>query len=585
MNEPIETAAALYGEMKNRGLHLRQESGRDNVLLTQLAKRLGCKDLNLQVFLDESDLSAQEFMTQFIDIAQPFALMFSEIWDYLSTYAAYESSESIAIRFGFPNSHDQRIITLEQFRRYLQRIRRIIVSVHLWSDDAIYSLYGLYKILLKNVDRGCNYNYEEGKPYTLPQVRSMGHPFDEIALRIQRLFQENIDSFVEKTQTEIEGLPVRSESEMENKSPSGFPTRRLTADLLPFWQIVFERYDQISDIIKTEALEYYKKQTVPLLQERKGQGVGMVIEALDVIDLPFWRHRWHTYEIWATVVTLRVLKEYNPIPRVVDGYIPIDGYGPATIADLEVKEYDRACVILQAQTPYIKGKRKAIKPDLRVCFSDILESEETAAIVEFKQQLKLSPKEIREVSSAYLNGSPKSGGVIVLNFDSIPASIKSTKRVSVIGDVHPCNQEAISKFESCLLLFLDKASLRPSRKKRVVLLDISGSMRGEYHDRDIQDSLRRLLMITKVSVFTFNNGLTSGRKLESSANTNIRTSGGTELGMALDDLEKLHGLPDRLLVVTDGGYICPKEKLARIPSVKECMPGNIQEYLKWLLGT
>ena len=59
--KPIETAGDLYREIKNRGLHLREENGRDNALLTELRNEIKCPDTQLQRFLDASDLSNVSF--------------------------------------------------------------------------------------------------------------------------------------------------------------------------------------------------------------------------------------------------------------------------------------------------------------------------------------------------------------------------------------------------------------------------------------------------------------------------------------------------------------------------------------------
>jgi hypothetical protein len=581
---PIETAAELYQEISRRGLDLCLKNGRDNALLLELANRIGCEDLNIQNFLDQSDLSAQDFMAIFIDIAQPFARMFAEIWDYLSTYAAYRSSESIAVRFGFPDSKNPSVITLEQFRRHVETIRQTILTVHLWPDKAIYSLYELYRILLQEVGSGVGrHKYQEGQAFTLPKVASAGHPFDEIAIRIQRLFQKNIDAFAEKGRSAIEGISFRYDTGMEEGSHPGFPTRRLTADLLPFWQRVFEKYGHIAEKTKSKALEYYRKNTALLLQARKGIGTERFIEALNIIDLPFWRHRWHIYEVWSTVAVLRTLQEYGPSLRVCGNFVPIDGYEPSTIADLEVEGFSNACITVQVQTPYVAGKRKAIKPDLRVCFSERLEPKATAAIVEFKQRKRLSRKEILEISKAYLGGSPKCGGVILVNYDAVPPDMLLHPWASLVGELHPCNQDAVDAFQSALLRALENISFRPVKKKTVVLLDVSGSMAGQYDNGSIQDALRRLLCLTKVSVFTFNDGLISGHRMGANTSTSLKTTGGTGLGKALDDLEKTFGVPDKLLIVTDGGYICPDGRLKQIHFVKECMPEDIENNMQWLL--
>lgn len=135
LGEPIRTAASFYREMKRRGLHLRRGKGRDDALLTNLSNRIGCPDMNVQSFLDKSGMPAEEFVLHFMELAQPFALMFKEIWEYLSAYTAYKTSESIAVRFGFPEENNPTVVTLNQFRRYVQKLQRFESIITLILHD------------------------------------------------------------------------------------------------------------------------------------------------------------------------------------------------------------------------------------------------------------------------------------------------------------------------------------------------------------------------------------------------------------------------------------------------------------------
>jgi hypothetical protein len=51
-----------------------------------------------------------------------------------------------------------------------------------------------------------------------------------------------------------------------------------------------------------------------------------LLASLDILDLLFWRLRWHTYEVWTTVLTLRVLDQYRPVVGIANGYTSVDGY-------------------------------------------------------------------------------------------------------------------------------------------------------------------------------------------------------------------------------------------------------------------
>jgi hypothetical protein len=146
--KPIETASELYREIKRRGLHLRDENGRDSALLQELGGKIGCPDTRLQKFLDASDFSAEFFLRIFLQLVAPFARMFQEIWDYLNREGAPKATETIAVRFGFEDSKDTCSIDLDQFRRYVETAQHVIAAVttRIWPYKALHGLFGVAKL-------------------------------------------------------------------------------------------------------------------------------------------------------------------------------------------------------------------------------------------------------------------------------------------------------------------------------------------------------------------------------------------------------------------------------------------------------
>jgi hypothetical protein len=307
-----------------------------------------------------------------------------------------------------------------------------------------------------------------------------------------------------------------------------------------------------------------------------------LLEALDILDLPFWRHRWHTYEVWATILTLEALDDYKPSLRINQGYSPIDGYSAATIADLTARDRPSACVAVQVETPFRQGRRKAIKPDLRVCSGDPLLTENTAGVVEFKQRSRIDAKVLAEMAVAYSDGCPNSGGILILNYDTAGTFVSLPPHCHMIEGVEPLNRSAIDVFWTRLSDIVRVAGLEPVNEATTVLLDVSSSMGDSYQDMEVQGFLQALLAMRRVRILRFNNGLIEGGDLDAAKVDTLTTSGGTELGRALSDIESLFGLPDKLLVVTDGGHDHPKDALSRIPSVRECLPKEIGRHLDWL---
>lgn len=591
--KPIETAGNLYREIKKRGLHLRERNGRDNALLQELTTELGCQDTRLQRFLDASDLSAETFLRAFLKLTAPFASMFQEIWYYLNQQRAPKATETIYVRFGFEDSDGQCSVDLEQFRRYVETTERVLAPVmtQLWPFDALHGLFSVGRKLLEGRRdptwrlRDGYGRYEPGKPYDLPIVRSSGHPLDDVIKSVRNVFQQIIDSYaVERQQREFaRRLPeIIEDTEESRNQPSLEQSAFLLTDLLPTWLYILARCSNIDISAKDAAFQEYEKSVKPFLVSGKGVAQVHLQAALDVLDLPFWRHRWHTYEVWATVLTLRSLQEYKPALRIEAGHVALDGYSAAIVADLKARECPSACVAVQVETPFKKGKRKAIKPDLRVCFADPNSTDNTAGVVEFKQRRRIDGKALAEMAFAYSNGCPNSGGVVILNYDRTTTPVSLPPGSYLVEGVHPLNRDSIDLFQQRLSHILEAASLSPMKEETTVLLDVSSSMGYSYEDTRVQSFLRALLAIPWVRILRFNNGLIKGGDLDEATAQSLTTSGGTQLGWALSDIESLFGLPDKLLIVTDGEHDHPTDILSRIPKVKECLPKEIGENVDWL---
>ncbi|MBI5841551.1 MAG: hypothetical protein HZB19_15780 [Chloroflexi bacterium] len=586
MEHPIETAADLYRELKRRGLHLRQENGRDNALIDNLISKLNCPSNQLQAYLDISKLSAEDFLKVFLEIVHPFALMFSLIWEFLSENCSPKALETIAVRFGFPNSPDSCTIDLEQFRRYVEMSRRVTASVPLqmWSFDAMNKLFEIGRILKQQSSIRYEY-YQPGKPYKLPKPIFKQHEFDKEIEKIYGLFQTIIDEFASESakRESRRNLPELENLDEDEDFRSLRRSAFLLTDLLPSWVRIFGQYETVPVTQKEEALKFFKKEIRPFLETQSKNIAVPVSEALDILDLPFWRHRWHTYEVWATILIMKLLEDYQPVLRIKSGYIPIDGYTESVIASLSAENYDRACVALQVQTPFEKNKRKAIKPDLRICFSGEFVSENTAVIVEFKQLSSPKKSVLEEIAKSYSEGSPDCGGVIIINYDETNLNPLFPKDCFFVEGVEPQNQKALLLFEKCLKNALSNAKLLPISRSAMVLLDVSSSMGNAYEARDVQLALRRILGLGWVKVFRFNNGLVPGGDLDEADYRDIRTFGDTQLGKAILQIEEISALPTKLLIVTDGGHEHPVEILKRMPNVRECNPDELEENFDWLL--
>lgn len=585
----LNSAAELYKGLKERGLHLRPKNGRDNQLLEELAKRLGCPDKALQKYLNKSAITAETLLLEFLKLTQPFAKMFEEIWNYLATKVAPVANESISIRFGFPETKDPTVINLEVFRRYVESSKFIYQNIvtETWNNDALGSLFELSSILTDAEDfREPAYKrYRPGEVYDLPIIEHLSHPIDYQVLKIRNLFQKIIQDYnqaeTERT-TDRRSIQELNENTETRDNYEGLRDNAfLLTDLLPRWHIVFNHLTDILKERKDEANDFYERKTASLLSEQEKKIKIYLKEALDILDLPFWKHRWHTYEIWSTILTINTLLEYHPVPIVKDGRIPFDDAAAALIAHLTTQAFPDACLAIQVQTPFDgEGNRRAIRPDLRICYSsNFYDITQTAGIIEFKQRESASVKHIEEVSRAYSGGAPNSGGLLIINYDEPAINPHLAPNSYFIQGVQPNNYVAIQTFKKNLFHILQSANYLPVNKTWVVLLDVSGSMGSAYQSGDVQTALSALMGNSLLKVYRFNDGLVEGGNLTSPASLSIY--GGTELTTAINQLMTILKEIDQLLIVTDGGHEHPDFKQWNIGDVKECEPKELGKLLNW----
>jgi hypothetical protein len=354
-------------------------------------------------------------------------------------------------------------------------------------------------------------------------------------------------------------------------------------ELLPIWDEILANWDLIPDSIKQAALQFFSERIEPNLQTTKGPAWRSTMEALDILDMPFWRHRWHTYEVWAAVKALEALDEFHPTPVVIDGHIAIDSTSPALIARFAASQSVFAHVQGETKLPKPLGKRKAIKPDLRFSVDTPATNKGTFAIVEFKQRRLLDSAHVSEVLSAYSLGVGMRGGVVLINYDQTPIVALPPSCV-LLGDVHPGRPDKVAEYQSELRNFFASASILPQPGRRFVLLDVSGSMSLEYSGTLAQKGLKRLVALPWVKIYRFNDGLLDGGDLKGGAP--MSTGGGTQLGATLRQLFSLQdaGIPERLLVITDGEHDHPDALLKKCGDYRECHPNDLEGYLDWLIA-
>lgn len=499
----------------------------------------------------------------------------------------FRATEEIRIRFGFEED-DITEIDLSEFREWARTARHLWIdaTTAYWSDEAVYELFDLAQCV--DVESGSQGSgYYPQKPYQLPTIDTHhGDDFEKIIRRVRNLFQGIIDGAAEIDEEGYNRDDIEFENEAEESISSLLWAANLLHDLLPGWERIFSNHHEVSEEDRRQAVDFYRENIDPKLETGSDVVIRDQRTPLDILRLPFWKHRWHTYEIWVTVQTLKALDSCDPEVRVVDGRIPLDGQSTEIVAELDaIDDYD-ACVVTELETPVQMETRSAIRPDLSICRTQDLDAESRAVVIEYKQRAALSPSHVKERTQSYLSGSPKAVGLAMVNYDAVP-DVELPEIAELLGNVHP-GSRTVDEYRELVKELMNEAELLGTLEGTAVLLDVSGSMRNAYTDPEVQDALQTLLEWKEkgLDVYQFNTGLTTHPQITvSDVEAGLETGGGTDVKRAIRQMCQEFRDPSVLLVVTDGHDPLPESNPEVIDTVKECSPQELPSELDWLRGT
>ncbi|MGA8537359.1 MAG: hypothetical protein WB789_08210 [Thermoplasmata archaeon] len=589
----MKTAAELYGALRNRGLDLKPDRGRDVALERDLCRAVGCPENGLDEFLRSSKMTAEDLLERILLVVQPFSQMFEEIWSYLAAISATRTTETLTIQLDPTGKTTP--VNLESFRKQLNQVKAAFspVDVKLLTPQILHKFFDLERIIREGLPEntpGPSLGYRRGQRLRLPVPSSGADDFGRVLSWTKRAFQWIIDEYANELEVRNE-LRTVPELKVTTAPPDTHfasleDAAQMLTDLVPGWALVFLFASEVAVSPRTEAVTFFDNEIASKIHTARNDKVEWINKTLDVLELPFWKHRWQTYEVWSTIVVLNELAFLGPIPIVNGHRVAIDGYLPGIVASLRSRQYPNACVAVRIRTKPAPGTPYDIQPDLRICSEDPSVPASTVAVVEFKQRARLTKEHVEEVCTKYVGGTPDSGGVLVLNYDDSGVRPNLPPQSVLIEGVHPGNRPALDLVRSNLLDAVSKAKAPLQGLCLVLLLDVSSSMGDAYEKPEVQVALGSAVSDSFVHIYRFNAGLVPGGDLRGSPmSKHLQTSGGTELGKALDDLAREGIAADRLLIVTDGDHDHPKSQLSRIPAVRECEPNEIGAALTWLRGT
>jgi hypothetical protein len=546
----ILDAVSLWDKLREGGLELGKE-GRDVALLNELKRRLkfGKGDIRRQL----KRAKIEEFIYAFFAVVEPFAKMYAEIYNLMQEFGARRAKENILVKFDFSFPGGKLEFDISRFKDSYEVLRRLKKAQVIWTLDDLHRIFKLIRIIeegLKDMQQTPYIEYERGTNYKLPDVPCFRGELHNVLIKVREAVQRAIEL-------------VDFEPNIDSKHPL-WGLYCILTDLIPGLKSILlqdaSRLAGIEPHKAKEAVNYFEKEIWNKLQVRLKEEI--VKELLDILNLPFWKYRWHLYEVWATMHTIDALADFDTSFNVDStGTLAID-LGKATEIASVHSSKGVLKIIAQLKTTLkgIRG-RKGIKPDLRVCIDPVNDPHSTLLVVELKQRKSITHKYLSEIIKAYEKGCPRSVKNYFLNYDTLPPKLNrlaagAAARSRLIGDFNPSRPDLVILYKKDVAAQIIKAGYNPPKRFDAILFDISDSMRGKYNSTEIQEAIKTLLMRNRLSqVFLFNTQLIEPEKKDPSAIAESlkSTKGGTALEPCLEQLLKAKDIK-RILVVTDGGY-------------------------------
>lgn len=555
-DDALELYREFRGESRRKGLDLKEkdgdsEYGRDYDFYDELHDQLGCGDQSIAEYLKNNDVSAGRFFRNFLEVIAPFAEMYADIWRFLAAAESTNMTEDVRIRFG-DDDDDFTDIDLDEFRKQVRTAHQISrqVTVSYWSDKAIYELFELAKRV--NPDSSIDTGYSRGEPYQLPHIESSGNDeFERILERIRDLFQGEIDE-------KADDVPQPGIDDTDYYNTSS-PQINLS-DLLPAWEPIFHTYGQVGQSGREEFVEYFKQHIQPELTTEEMIESVTVEWLIDILQMPFWEYRWHTYEIWMNVQTIKALEEYRPKLLIEDGRIPIDGGDQSVTAKLEAVREPEAYVVSELETDFRGDDKERIRPDMSICklergdgdsgtvTADTFDRNSRVLVSEYKQHRKLSKSHAEDRAKWYTEGAPESVGFVLTNYDD-SVDVDFPDDGTLLGNVRP-NTENIETYRNVIAKKLGEVDYFETARDWTLLLDVSNSMSGVYDIKEVWEPLADLAGI--FDTYSFTNELTSPASVSpKDIRDGLETTNGTDVERSVRELRANHETENNLLLLTD----------------------------------
>ena len=467
----LATAADVYRGLRDEGLMLRGNgTGRDDALWESLVRALGFAPpvADLPGELERSSVSVEQFVRAFLTCLEPFAAMMAEVCAFMQQAQAADSYRGLAISYRFSDDDAVVSVDLEHFRKYwrtyLELYKRSVLRIwsacdveqyvgdleqhseslrdgrHTVPDDArmpgwdpgeeipedwqqdgvVYSHALQVRSLLEAVEQSLSDGRVESQPDSLFGRPSASNDDGEV---------EGVDAAVRdilRHQELFAPCPLSAEKLAELRDLLAAAHGHLTAaarlrsaDPQPQPQFG-EEYSYRGPNSLEQILDHYRD--LPT-QERR---TSSLVESLrEILDLPSWRHRWQLYQVWVGMSVLDMLRArgLNPSVHAPGGKLELYEHYPAHLAEIpDCRDSVSFWAELQTVVPGEdgeKGETRSIRPDYRLARAPVTNAERALAIVEAKQRLGMTARDLETLCQRYRSGCPN-GLLLFVNYDVFP---------------------------------------------------------------------------------------------------------------------------------------------------------------------
>jgi hypothetical protein len=458
--------------IKEAGLELRlkQRQGRDADLelavLQQLDPGRAHPTIKALLKADQASpapaITVERLLIAVLESQKGFAAMMNEILETLVMAEATLGESNIEFEFNFDAVAGPLRLTLEQFRSYKERTRRVCASRFVpLSQQQRWQITSL----LSDFRSHWGSRPDDSLP-SAPQVNARSAPtrFHVPLLALEAA----VADFLQRCR--FVGLSRTGNFRRLNEQPEGKPRTaeqqeefERILDATDFWDVsIVESINFIKDGLSTRDLNPDRTfetlmravELIPVKQQWIDESYQ---ELLDLLNLPTWKRRHELYSVWVGTRLLNVAKQHaNQLefhPR--DGVLSF-AFGGSSLASYVThgERFSIHCEVRSELVGTSRKRKRSIQPDFRVLREGgtATTNDATRLVVECKHYLQPSISNFSNAANDYAR-SCCFATVLVVNHGPVTESAlldaaepEVRNRTRFIGDVMPNASDGLQAF-------------------------------------------------------------------------------------------------------------------------------------------